>query len=479
MTIAANNTYKIWLRLGVLALCFFLVRTGTLFGQVDTGSISGTVTDPAGAVLSGVKVTIVAVATNQQQTFTTDRDGRYASGPLRVGEYRIEAELPGFKRLVRQNIMLQVQETPVINLQMELGTLNQEVTVAAATELVRTEDASQGSVIEKRRVKDLPLNGRDYLQLSLLSEGTLPPPGQGRTATGTNDGVGSRAGGFSAGGQRTTDNNYLLDGFDNNTDDTSFDTNQAEVVKPSVDAIEEFKVQTNAYPAEFGRAAGGVVNLTMKSGTNLFHGTAYDFLRNEKLDARNFFDPAKTPPFKRNDFGFTVGGPAIKNKAFFFFSWEKLKRRESSTVNNTIPTVAMRQGNFSALNLPIYDPATYNATTRTRQVFPGNIIPANRMDPIAKQLINYYPDASERQRFPELHLQSAEPRRYRPNQYARGLPALPETPTFVDLQYRDRRHTGINPPARARIWRQHARDKRPGLGHRPYLDLRCFSRDCD
>lgn len=391
MTSSISSNYKIWLRFGVLAVCFFLLGTERLFSQADTGSITGTVTDPSGGVLSGVKVTIVAVATNREQTFTTDNEGRYSSGPLRVGEYRIEAEVQGFKRLVRQNIVLQVQEVAVVNLQLELGTVNQEVTVAAGTELVRTEDASQGSVIEERRVKDLPLNGRDYLQLSLLSEGTLPPPGQGRTASGTNDGVGSRAGGFSAGGQRTTDNNYLLDGFDNNTDDTSFDTNQAEVIKPSVDAIQEFKVQTNSYPAQFGRAAGGVVNLTMKSGTNLFHGTAYDFLRNEKLDARNFFDPAKTPPFKRNDYGFTFGGPVIKNKAFFFFSWETLKRRESSTVNNTIPTLAMRQGNFSALNVPIYDPATYNPTTRTRQVFPGNIIPANRIDPIAQQLINFYP----------------------------------------------------------------------------------------
>jgi hypothetical protein len=321
----------------------------------------------------------------------TENNGRYSSGPLRAGEYRIQAEMSGFKRLIREHVELQVQETSVVNMQMELGAINQEITVTGAAELVRTEDASQGSVIEERRVKDLPLNGRDYLQLSLLSEGTLPPPGQGRNATGTNDGVGSRAGGFSAGGQRTTDNNYLLDGFDNNTDDTSFDSNQAEVVKPSVDAIQEFKVQTNAYSAEFGRAAGGVVNLTLKSGTNAFHGTAYEFLRNEKLDARNFFDPAKIPPFKRNDFGFTFGGPVIKNKAFFLFAWESLKRRESSTVNNTIPTVAMRQGDFSALSAPIYDPETYDPAAKTRQVFPGNTIPANRIDPIAQQFMALYP----------------------------------------------------------------------------------------
>ena len=391
MRLEKKASENAWLRLALLSFCLFLLRTELLFGQADTGSITGTVTDPAGALLPNVKVTIIAVATNRHQAVLTNNEGRYSSGPLRVGQYRIEAELEGFKRLVRQSISLQVQETAVVNLQLELGTVTQETTVTAVEDLVRTVDASQGEVIEERRVKDLPLNGRDYLQLSLLSEGTLAPPGQGRTATGTNDGVGSRAGGFSAGGQRTTDNNYLLDGFDNNTDDTSFDTNQAEVIKPSVDAIQEFKVQTNAYSAEFGRAAGGVVNLTLKSGTNLFHGTAYEFLRNEKLDARNFFDPAKTPPFKRNDYGFTVGGPIRKDKAFFFFGYEELARRESSTVNNTIPTVAMRAGDFSAIGRPIYDPQTYDPATGTRQVFAGNLIPANRIDPIAQQLIAFYP----------------------------------------------------------------------------------------
>ena len=391
MRLANDNSYKVRLRWGVFCLCVFLLCAQWLFGQADTGRITGTVTDPAGAVMAGAKVTIVAVATNRQLAFVTDNEGRYSSGPLRVGEYQVEVELPGFKRLVRQSILLQVQQTAVVNMQLELGAVTQETTVTAAEDLVRTADASQGEVIEERRVKDLPLNGRDYLQLSLLSEGTLAPPGTGRTASGTNDGVGSRAGGFSAGGQRTTDNNYLLDGFDNNTDDTSFDTNQAEVVKPSVDAIQEFKVQTSAYSAEFGRAAGGVVNLTLKSGTNTLHGTAYEFLRNEKLDARNFFDPAKTPPFKRNDYGFTVGGPAIKDKAFFFFAYENLDRRESSTANNTIPTLGMRAGDFSATGKTIYDPQTYDPTTGLRQVFPGNIIPASRIDPIAQQLIGYYP----------------------------------------------------------------------------------------
>ncbi|HXJ43862.1 MAG TPA: carboxypeptidase-like regulatory domain-containing protein, partial [Bryobacteraceae bacterium] len=330
-----------WFRLGGVlpALFFLLLCAQSVFSQANTGRIIGTVSDATGAVAPGVQITIVAVETNRSQTFVTDNSGRYSSGPLQVGVYRVEAQLTGFKHLVRDAVPLQVQETAVVNLDLELGEMTQEIKVTEAGSLVQTVDSSQGQVIDQRRVEELPLNGRDYIQLSLLSEGTQAPPGQGRTATGTNDGVGSRAGGFSAGGQRTIDNNYLLDGFNNNTDDTSFDTNQAEAIKPSVDAIREFKVQTNAYSAEFGRAGGGVVNLTLKSGTNGFHGTAYNFLRNEKLDARNFFDPAKKPPFKRNDYGFTFGGPGIKDKLFFFFAYEKLARRESATVNNTIPTL--------------------------------------------------------------------------------------------------------------------------------------------
>jgi len=353
----------------------------------------GTVTDPSGAAVPAARVTIVAVETNTKRTVVTDSVGRYSSGPLHVGGYRLEVQAQGFETLVRTGLSLQVQQTAVVDLQLQLGAATQEVTVTGAADLINTTEASQGQVIDERRVEALPLNGRDYLQLSLLSEGAVEGPGGDRNATGSNglSGGTSRAGGFSTGGQRTTDNNYLLNGFNNLTNDASLDENEADIIKPSVDAVEEFKVQTNGYSAEFGRAGGGVVNLTMKSGTNRFHGTAYDFLRNEKLDARNFFVPGSTPPFKRNDYGFTVGGPAIKNKAFFFFSYEKLDLHESSTFNNTIPTIAMRAGDFSGSGTTIYDPSTYDAGTKTRQPFPGNIIPANRTDPVAAQLINYYP----------------------------------------------------------------------------------------
>ncbi len=379
------------LRLGVLALCLFLLGEQRSFGQVDTGSISGTITDSSGAVAPGAKVTIVAVATNQQRTLTTDDSGRYSSGPLSPAEYRVEVELKGFKHLISGSIVLQVQQAAVMNLTMEVGGVQEEVRVTTAPPLIQTSDASQGSVIGEQRVANLPLNGRDYLQLSLLSEGALPPPGQGRTAVGANGNGNSRAGGFTAGAQRTTDNNYLLDGFDNNVDDTGFDSDQAEIIKPSVDAIQEFKVQTSSYPAQFGRAAGGVVNLTLKSGSNQFHGTAYNYLRNEVLDAENYFTVGAKPPYKRNDYGFSVGGPVKRNKIFFFFAWENLVLRESFIDVNTIPTSKMRTGNFSELSVPIYDPLTYNSATNTRRPFPGNIIPSNRFDSVAQQLINLYP----------------------------------------------------------------------------------------
>ena len=390
-TLSRKNDFKIWFNLGVIALSLSLLGGGRLFSQTDTGSIAGTVTDATGAVVPGVKVTVVATGTNQKRTLTTDSAGRYSSGPLRPTEYRVEAELAGFKHMTSRNIVVNIQQTAVLDLTLEVGGVQEQVTVSEAPPLVQTSDASQGSVIEQERVSSMPLNGRDYIQLALLSEGTLPPPGQSRNATGSNNTDASRAGGFSTGGVRTTDNSYLLDGFDNNTDDTSFDLNQAEVIKPSVDAIQEFKVQTNSFPAQFGRSAGGVVNLTLKSGSNLLHGTAYEFVRNEKLDARNYFNNGKQPPYKRNDFGFSVGGPVIKDKAFFFFSWEDLILRESSTDVNTIPTAAMRQGDFSALTVPIYDPLTYNSATNTRTAFSGNLIPSNRFDAVAKQIINLYP----------------------------------------------------------------------------------------
>ena len=268
-----------------------------------------------------------------------------------------------------------------INIAMELGAVTEQVEVTADALQLNTVEASRGQVIENRRIVEMPLNGRDYNQLALLSAGAVQP-------------VGGRYGGFSVGGMRTTQNNFILDGVDNNGIELAGAQRQSEMVKPSIDAIQEFKVQTNAYAAEYGRSMGAVVNVTTKSGTNQLHGTAFEFLRNEKLDAKNFFDPADRPkpPFKRNQYGFSVGGPLylgpkldLRNRIFWFTDWEATDVRESRTATSAVPTLRMRQGDFSELSKAIIDPTT-------GQQFPGNVIPPSRLDPLAKDLIQLYPD---------------------------------------------------------------------------------------
>lgn len=349
--------------------------------QVETARITGTVTDRSDAVIPGATITITHVATSTSISARSDSEGRYVSGPLRIGEYRVEAEATGFKRAVRSGILLEIQQTALVDLKLDVGALTETVSVTSDAPLLATADAAQGQVINNRKIVDLPLNGRDYVQLALLSAGTIQPPAS------------SRFGGFSVAGQRTTENNYLLDGIDNNNMQIAANARRAEAVKPSVDAIQEFRVATNSYSAEYGRAAGGVVNVSIKSGSNEVHGTAFEFLRNEKLDAKNFFDDPQEskPPFKRNQYGFSLGGPLQKNKTFLFGDYEATRIRESSTILNTIPTLAQREGDFSGAGKPIFDPQTYDARTRSRQPFPGNVIPAARVDPIARQAAAWYP----------------------------------------------------------------------------------------
>jgi hypothetical protein len=351
--------------------------------QVNTARIIGTIKDAAGAVVPGAKVAIVNTQTNRTFETVSRDDGTYESVPLPIGDYRVTAEQEGFRRSVREGIVLQIQQTVVVDLTLEVGQLAQEVSITAAAPLLSTTEATQGQVIDNKKIVDLPLNGRDYIQLALLSAGA------------NQSAPGARTGGFSGSGMRSTQNNYLMDGVDNNNAQIAHQGRQGEAVKPNVDAIQEFKVMTNAFSAEYSRATGAVVSVSLKSGTNSLHGTAYEFLRNEKFDAKNFFDLPNEPrvPFKRNQFGFSLGGSIRKDKTFFFGDYEWMKIRESRTVNNTIPTPQMVAGDFSAV-LPgtrIFDPLTYNAATRTRAVFPNNIIPEARFDPIGRRVLSFYP----------------------------------------------------------------------------------------
>lgn len=363
----------------IFSLAFFCTA---LFAQVDTARIIGTVKDPSGAVIAGARISFTNVETNVSAETRTDGTGRYESFPLHIGKYRVSAELDGFKRAIRDGIVLQIQQTAVVDMVMELGTISQEVSVTAGAALLTVNEATQAQVIDNQKIVDLPLNGRDYTQLALLSAGAAEPA------------KGSRVGGFSGSGMRASLNNYILDGMDNNNRQLANAGRQAETIRPSIDAIQEFKVMTNSFSAEYGQAGGAVVNLGIKSGTNALHGTAFEFLRNEALDAKNYFDLPQDPkpPFKRNQFGWSLGGPIRKDKTFFFGDYEWNRIRESRTVNNTIPTAKMMQGDFSDfLPTKIYDPDTYNAATGLRQAFPGNIIPKSRFDPIGTQLLGWYP----------------------------------------------------------------------------------------
>ena len=259
-----------------------------------------------------------------------------------------------------------------------MGAATEQVTITADAALLQSTESSRGQVVDNKKIVDLPLNGRDYLQLALLTAGTnVPPPG-------------ARFSGFSASGFRVSHNNYLLDGMDNNSNQHAAQGRTPQVISPSVDAIQEFKVQTSNYSAEFGRNVGGVVNLTIKSGTNEFHGGAFEFIRNEAFNARNFFQEpgTKIAVFRRNQFGAFLGGPVIRNRTFFFVDYEGTKEYTADTRQSTVATPAEIRGDFSQSyfnNVPnrIFDPATYNPTTRARQQFPNNIIPSNRIDPVA------------------------------------------------------------------------------------------------
>ncbi len=379
-----HKSQQACLRTGILVLVFYLVFAPMCAqAQIgDTGQIQGTVKDASGAVIPGATVTATAVDTSQTSTAVTNARGNYIFPSLPIGQYTIQVKMKGFKTAVHSGITLDVQQVAVVDVAMQVGAVNQSVQVTGAAPLLDTQTASQGQVIDSRRILDLPLNGRDYVQLALLSQGTVQPISN------------SRFGGFSTDGQRATQNNYMINGVDNNDLEIAAQGRQAEVVKPIVDAVQQFKVQTNGYSAEFGKAMGGVLNLKVKSGTNQFHGSAWEFVRNEVLDARDYFNAAPQPkaPFRRNQFGATFGGPVVKNKLFFFQAMEWQRRREYASVVNSLATLKMRQGDFSELSTPIYDPSTYDPNTGTRQAFDGNIIPSGRIDPVAAQLLALVPD---------------------------------------------------------------------------------------
>jgi hypothetical protein len=350
----------------------------SLAAQAVTGTILGAITDASGAVMPGATVTLTNTGTGLVRVVTTDSDGEYTVPSLPTGKYAVKAELSGFKTVTVPDVDLGVDQHVRINMRLEIGTVQESVTVTGQSPLVQTSTSELGATVDEEQIKTLPLNGRNFVNL------TRTVPGVVRGIPGANiDGAGSLAwrasASFSANGQRPRDNNYMLDGVDNN--ETWL---QTVVLFPSVDALDEFKLQTSTYSAEFGRSLGGVVNLQIKSGTNQAHGSGFEFLRNDAFDANNYFNNRAgrpKPDFAQHQFGGTIGGPIVKDRTFYFFDYQGYHVNQGATYLSTVPSAKMRQGDFSEINRVIYDPITHLP-------FAGNVIPQNRWDPVAKNILS-------------------------------------------------------------------------------------------
>ena len=369
------------IRLMLLALVFIACAPGTGLAQYNNAEIAGVVVDDQGAVLPGVTV----VATNTASGFTLERQsdsaGRFFLPGLPVGEYTLTATLFGFKQFTGTGLLLRVGQRIEVSVTLQIGQLTDTVTVTADTPLLRTANVEIAEVIDNRKVEELPLNGRQFIQLAQLTDGVAIPPGGTRGAA-----LGQAGPLPNVYGQRGGHNIYLIDGV--KVTDEYFNNL---VISPSVDAIQEFKIQKTMYPAEFGGKASALINVVTKSGTNALHGSAIAFFRNEAFDARNYFDnpDASQPRLRQQQFGVNVGGPLVRDRTFFFFSYEGQQVRKAQTQTFSVPTAALRSGDFSGLPA-LCDPLTRTATGACTS-FQGNQIPANRLSPIAVALLNKVP----------------------------------------------------------------------------------------
>ena len=372
----------------VLAIAGMMAASEPARAQVTTADVVGRVTDTSGGALPGATVTLANPATGDTRTLVTSETGDYTFGLVPIGRYTVKVELAGFGTFAG-TVQLSAGDRTRVNAQLAVGTLTENITVTAQASLIQSDSATVGALLPETAVQDLPLNGRNVIGLVRMVPGAnegLPnslssgnrPDDRRQTST------------VSVNGQNDVLNNNLIDGIDNN--ERYIGTIG---VRPSVDAIAEVKVQTNMYTAETGRTAGAVINILTKSGTNDFHGSGYGFFRNEKFDSYDFFarrDQAK-PRLRQQQWGGSLGGRIIRNRTFFFADYERYHQERGQTFVSTVPTAAMRTGNFSELlsarGIVIYDPLT-----SPRTPFPGNIIPANRIDPVAQRFLNLYPTPS-------------------------------------------------------------------------------------
>ena len=358
-----------------------LWAAGNLCAQSLTATLVGTVMDPAGAVVTAAKVEIRNTATNEVRRVESDHKGEFIKPNLPPGSYEVSISKEGFQTLRQKGLELQLDQQARMEFRLELGSISQTVEVTASVPLLNTENATKGDVVVSQEMLEMPLDGRNFSDLAELVPGVLPKA------------QGSRGSQIAIGGARADNTNFLVDGFDTR----SFSHGQP-MVSPNLDAMQEFKMQTSGYSAEYGHVSGGVMNMVLKSGGNQVHGSLFEFLRNDIFDARNFFNTSKSP-LRRNQFGAMLNGPVFvpklydgRNRTFFLFSWESYRQRQGGARLGVVPGEAQRQGDFSGF-APIKDPlvpGTCNNNNRAA-CFPENRIPLSRLSPIALKIQEFYP----------------------------------------------------------------------------------------
>ena len=357
----------------LICMVVFLSSTLVLEAQQITGSLRGTVSDPSGAVVASAPVTAKNTETGLTRSTVTDRTGSFVLIELPVGHYQLEVTAQGFQKYVQDGISLNVNETGVVPVRLRVGGEAEQIQVKADAELLQPTVTSLGKAVLEQELNDLPLDGRNFSQLGLLQPGVVP------LTAGLQEAGGSLRHGqsYSVNGQRPESNNFLIDGANNvNAVDAGF------VLQPPIDAISEFRILTHTANAEFGQNTGSTTNIVTKSGSNSFHGSAWEFLRNDALDAADY-STGTVQPLKQNQFGGTFGGPIIKDRTFFFGYYEGFRNRQGETVNATVPSLLERQGDFSEHGL-----CAINFNTGSCDPVPNNQVP---ITPISANILNFYP----------------------------------------------------------------------------------------
>lgn len=364
----------------VAAVVALLGRDGA--AQANTAEVAGIIRDAQGGVLPGATVSATHLDSGTITARPADAGGRYLLALPRVGAYRITVELEGFKRIVRDGVVVQLGQTVTLDFTLEVGGVTEDVRVSAAVPILQNTNAEISDVIDHREVIQVPLNGRNFLALAQLSDAVVLPPG------GTRGDALQQAGPLpNVGGQRSGHNIYLLDGV--KVTDELFNNL---VINPSIDSIQEFKIQKSQYPAEFGGKASALINVSTVAGTNVPRGSLFEFFRHDRLDAHNYFDrrDQPVPPLRQHQFGAAFGGPVVRDRSFWFGSYEGQRMRRSMTRTFTVPPADRRAGNFAGLS-PVCDPATLDRATGACTPFPDNRIPASRIDPLAMEMLQRVP----------------------------------------------------------------------------------------